>query len=98
MSGDAKVRYIAALHAMQTGVMYQMQPGGNPKDTEPKHLRTGVNSALVNSSALAALLIEKGLITEDEYYEALAVAMEREATEYTELVRAQLGVPNVTLS
>jgi hypothetical protein len=72
-------RYLAAAHAMQTGVAYQMQLTAAH---EPKHLRVGVNSALVNSAALATLLIEKGVFTLDEYEKALADAMEREVVNY----------------
>ena len=67
---QAKQRYTAALHAMQSGVAAEMQH--NPSPSNPKHLRVGVNSALVSSGALAQLLISKGVITETELYTALA--------------------------
>lgn len=35
-------------------------------ETEPKHLRVGVNSALIEASALAALLFRKGVINAAE--------------------------------
>lgn len=77
---SAQERYKAAAHAMQTGVAYTMEFA--PAATTPKHLRVGVNSAMVDSSALAQLLIQKGVITEEEYYSALADAMEREKALY----------------
>lgn len=73
-------RYRAAAHAMQSGVAAEMNLGS--QDTEPKHLRVGVNSSLVNSSALATLLVDKGIITREEYYHALATEMEREKARY----------------
>jgi hypothetical protein len=88
MSEDTE-RYAAAAHAMQTGVAYDM--GNGSRDTEPKHLRVGVNSALVSVGGLATLLIDKGIITQEEYEGAMADAMEREADEYRK------RLPNVTL-
>lgn len=95
-------RYAAAAHAMQSGVRLRMTREGVPDDSEltpghasPKHLRVGVNSAMVDGSALASLLIEKGIITHDEYVKAIADGMEREVQSY----REQLGLSgNVSLA
>ena len=87
-------RYVAAAHAMQSGVAAEM--GVNPAPTEPKHLRVGVNSALVDNAALATLLIEKGVITREEYVEAVTAEMEAEAKRYEEHLTELLGKP-VTL-
>ena len=73
-------RYENALHAMQSGVAYEMGLGAT--DTSPKHLRVGVNSAMVNDAAVATLLIEKGFFTLEEYQKAVADAMEREVVRY----------------
>jgi hypothetical protein len=81
--------YKRALHAMQTGVAYDMQNGS--QDTQPKHLRVGVNSAHVSSAAIATLLIEKGIFTIGEYEDALAIAMEKEAREYEERLSRDTG-------
>lgn len=82
-------RYAAAAHAMQSGVAAEI--GLGTKSTEPKHLRVGVNSALVDSAALAELLIGKGIITEDEYVEAIATGMEREAKAYEDRLSERTG-------
>ncbi|HEX4429856.1 MAG TPA: hypothetical protein VHZ96_11375 [Frankiaceae bacterium] len=95
MSQDAIRRYTAACHAMQSGVAMEIEAG--KKDTTPKHLRVGVNSALVDSSALAELLITKGLITEDEYHEAIAAGMEREVKTHEQWLSQRLGA-NVDLA
>ena len=79
---------------MQSGVAMEMHQGS--QDTQPKHLRVGVNSALVDSSALAELLIAKGVISEAEYLEAIAAGMEREARNYEERLSQKLGT-KVTL-
>jgi len=76
---------------MQSGVAAEMNLPARSTATEPKHLRVGVNSALVDSAALAELLISKGIITEAEYLEALASAMEREAAQYEERLSAHFG-------
>lgn len=75
-------RYGAAAHAMQSGVAAEMSVDIDPTST--KHLRVGVNSAMVDSSALAVLLIEKGVFTKAEYAEAIADAMEAEKARYEE--------------
>lgn len=84
-------RYHAAAHAMQTGVAAEHGKGSS--DGSPKHLRVGVNSALVSVAALGALMIRKGLITLDEYEAAMADQMEAEAARY----EARLG-PGVRLA
>lgn len=88
-------RYTAAAHAMQSGVAFKM--GHDPHETSPKHLRVGVNSAMSDSSALAMLLMAKGLITEEEYVQAQADAMEREAELYRRWLSDHTGA-NIILS
>ena len=90
-------RYTAAAHAMQSGVAMEMELPGRSSATEPKHLRVGINSAMVDSAALAQLLITKGVINEAEYMEAIATAMEREAARYESELSQRLGT-NVTLA
>ncbi len=87
-------RYRDAAHAMQSGVAMKMNY--DPSETTPKHLRVGVNSAMSAQSGLVTLLIEKGLITEAEYAEAVAAAMEREAAAYEAEV-SRLAGARVTL-
>ena len=69
-------RYVAAAHAMQSGVAVMMTRDG--RSTSPKHLRVGINSALCNHAALVRLLIAKGLFTQEEYTKEVADEMERE--------------------
>ena len=85
----ARDRYAAAMHAMQSGVAFDEAHGDD--SLKPKHLRVGINSCLVDSGALATLLIAKGVITEAEYFEALADGAEREKQRYTEHVNAHYG-------
>lgn len=89
MSAEDAARYQAAAHAMQSGVLVEHQLGSS--DGTPKHLRVGVNSAQVANAALAALLIEKGVITLDEYERANADEMEIEQKRYEERLGVKLA-------
>lgn len=99
MSSDALEeyarRYGAALHAMQSGVKFEQENGST--DGTPKHLRVGINSALVDNAALTKLLIDKGIITALEYVKALAEGMEAEKARYEALLSMRTG-KKVTLA
>ena len=86
-------RYDAAARAMQSGVAAKM--AFNPAETSPKHLRVGVNSAHGSDAALLDLLIEKGLITQEEFFEKLATWMEKEVDGYKKEVNAHYGTDGV---
>ena len=86
---DHKQRWMDAAHAMQSGVAMEMNYREMP--TQPKHLRVGINSAMTDHSGLVKLLINKGLITEDEYIEAIADAMVKEKERYEETLSQLLG-------
>ncbi len=82
-------------HAVQTGVKYLMDWDRNHATPEPghspKHLRTGVNLALVNNSALASLLIHKGVITELEFWQSLCLETAKEVSRYEAELATKLG-------
>jgi len=86
----------ALVHAMQSGVAAEHAMGS--RDGEPKHLRVGVNVALVEASAVARLLIEKGVFTMAEYQTALIVALETEVASYEERLTRAGGGARVVLS
>lgn len=99
MPGEADTvrRYNAAMHGVQSAIAVEIQLlGANAAGADAKHLRTGVNSAMVNDHALANLLIEKGVFTRAEYGEAVAQAAEHEHAMMTDLVRKKTGMPNLT--
>lgn len=83
-------RWHAAAHGMQTGVAWEHGRGSD--DGTPKHLRVGINTALSDHAGLVRLLIKKGLITEEEYLEAIADAMEEERDRYEKRIMAEHGV------
>jgi hypothetical protein len=80
-------RYTDLAHAMQSGVALKMNY--DAAETTPKHLRVGVNSAMCDHAALARLLIEKGIITEAEYRQAITDEMAREVERYKEYFRSR---------
>lgn len=92
---EKQSKYLALLHAMQTGVGFKLQKDASEAD--PKQVRTGINSALVSHGALVALLVNKGLITLDEYYDSLIEALEREVKMYEEQLSKQYGGASITL-
>jgi hypothetical protein len=95
-------RMTALLHKIQTGILFtreweEMQ--GIPDDrrsTGPKHLRVGVDQALIEHGALCALLIEKGIIKAKDYYETQIEFLERDVEAYTERLKERFGA-NFTL-
>lgn len=99
MTQEDIVRYHKAAHAMQTGVKMmqnyehpEMEIKGNifEASDSPKHLRVGINSALSNAGGLVKLLIDKGIITADEYHKAIADAMEEEVKEYEKRINDEI--------
>lgn len=74
------VRNTALRHAIQTGVAYERERGVH--STEPKHLRTGLDCQMAEFSSLVLLLIDKGVITENEYFITSLKALEEEKARY----------------
>ena len=66
-------------------------------DTKPKHLRVGVNMAMCDHAGLVDLLIKKGLITDEEYAEAIADEAEAEKARYEQELSQALGT-QITLA
>jgi len=92
--------YLALVHGMQTGVEYQKE--FDSKETNPKHLRTGVNSALVETGVLAELLIKAGVFSAAEYQDALIKGMKKEVERYQNAIQDNLEArtgnrPNIQL-
>jgi hypothetical protein len=82
-------RHALAAHAMQAGIALEHSRGS--QDGSPKHLRVGVNVALRDHASLVALLIAKGVITDDEYCKAIADGMEREVEKYEDSLNLPRG-------
>jgi len=88
-------RYLKAAHAMQSGVAAEHARGSD--DGSRKHLRVGINAAMVDHGGLVALLIAKGIITEAEYVKAIADKMEKEVADYERRLSEEIGT-KVTLA
>lgn len=95
---EATQRYLSALRAMQSGVAMRMNY--DAASTEPKHLRVGVNTAHVASAAIVELLVEKGVITREEYLSKLADVMETERDSYRDWLQERIapGLDNIRLA
>lgn len=96
MTDTDRQRYLDAVHAMQSGVAMKMNL--QAAETTPKHLRVGVNAAMCDHTALARLLIDKGVITDDEYVAAIADEMERERERYQQWLAERIGNPGIRLA
>ncbi len=86
MTDERSLEDIAAeneslLHAMQTGVKATMDYDLDDSHS-PKHLRVGINNALIINSALMRLLVEKGLITEKEFELSYNTVLREEVLTY----------------
>ena len=83
--------YLSLAHAMQSGVAIEMSIRAQP--TEPKHLRVGINTAMSDHGALVKLLVEKGVVTQLEYFTAMRDMMREEVRRYEAELSAHLGRP-----
>jgi hypothetical protein len=91
MTATMVKRYAEAAHAMQSGVAFEMTISDRMSATEPKYLRVGINAAMCDHTGLVKLLIAKGLITEEEYNEAITTEMEAEKARYEKRISEHLG-------
>ena len=86
---EFSARSAALGHAIQTGVALEQQI--DPSNGSPKHLRVGVNMALVEHAAIVKLLIAAGVFTEAQYFEAVITELEAEKARYTARLEAHYG-------
>lgn len=91
---ESTARYQRAIHAMQSGVKAEQDlvpPTHEQSASSPKHLRVGVNAAMSSNGALAKLLIDKGILTEEELMSAVADSMEGEQETYEKRLSEAYG-------
>jgi hypothetical protein len=91
MSNDDKRSYEQLGHAVQSGVAMEMN--FNPRATDPKHLRTGLDLRAADAEGLATLLIAKGIFTRDEYAAAVTASAAREVERYEARLSERFGRP-----
>lgn len=80
-------RYHRAAHRVQTAIGFMP----NHENQQVKHMRTGIDMSKSDMGGLARLLIQKGVMTELEYLEAVAEAAEREAAAYENELSVRYG-------
>lgn len=85
-------------HAVQTGVGLVNDNLSDRGECTPKHLRVGVNAAMVDASAIAMALIGKGVITSLDYARARRELWRREYESYRDQARAKSGNPSLDLA
>lgn len=93
-----KRRYDGAVHAQQSAVAAMMAAElGSVEGPEIirvlKHLRVGVNNAMADIGALYGLLVEKGVLTDEEARRAILAAAEREAKSNADMAIRHLALP-----
>jgi hypothetical protein len=81
--------YEKLAHAIQTGVAVTM--GMGDEGHTPKHLRTGLNLALCDHGSLVRLLIDKCIITEEEYQQYVQKGLESEVKDYERRIGRATG-------
>jgi hypothetical protein len=79
-------------HAVQTGVMYEIEKTPANSATSPKHLRTGVNMAMCENAALVELLIDKGIFTLEEILQYNCNKVQEEVENYERRLSAAYGM------
>lgn len=86
---EKRQKYVKLAHAVQSGVAVR----NDKSDQEPKHLRTGINVAMCDHAALVQLMLDKGIITQAEYLDALNDSLQKEVDKYRASIAAEHGVP-----
>lgn len=87
---DKGLTYEEAGHGIQSAIAFAM--GQDKNFTAPKHLRVGIDLTKSNIMGLVSLLVDKGIITHDEYHETLRLAANSELARYEDYVDKTYGV------
>lgn len=77
---DLGMSYEAAAHGIQTVKAMELSSGDPNAISKftPKHMRTGIDLTKAEMAGFAALLINKGVITLEEYQEAMRLGVNNE--------------------
>ncbi len=87
---SSRERYATALKQMDKGVS-ELQVAGHAPQTSLKALRVDINRHEAEASAILAIMVAKGVVTEEEVESARADAMEKIRDRYLASVRSLLG-------
>lgn len=88
-----EARYERAMHRGQSAIAFLLSLGSDMAN--PKHLRVGLNGAMADHGSLVRLLVQKGVITHDEYMTALVEGTEKEADDVVARARRESGNPHL---
>jgi len=80
--------YLKQAHRVQTAIA--MNP--NKTAMEPKHMRTGIDMSKADMAGLVTLLISKGILTREEYAEAITQSAYEEAERQKAALALEMGV------
>lgn len=94
MSPEQYDEYLLLSHAVQSGVAAELTINSA---ATPKQLRTGLDIGKAEYGALVALLVEKSLITEEEWSEKVLYFLRLEKKSYEDRLTAHYG-KSVTLA
>lgn len=84
--------YLSLAHALQSGVAMDISGVGEDNSAaSPKHLRVGVNMALVEIAALWQLMMDKGILTEEELRRSSINQLRIEVERYERLLSERTG-------
>jgi hypothetical protein len=86
--------YKRLAHAIQSAIAYQMNL--NSTFTSPKHLRVGIDILKGEQASFARLLISKGIITEEEYFDSILDGLRAELEFQTNQARERSGFDNLS--
>jgi hypothetical protein len=78
------------MHAIQSGIAYNMQLDPNG-ETSAKHLRVGVNNALIQHAALIRVLCDSHVILLEKYLEVYVALLEDEKKSYEAQLTTMYG-------
>lgn len=95
---DLGLSYEGATHGVQTAIKFRMeteQVEENKSFVGRKHMRTGIDMSKADMLGLATLLIDKGIITPEEYMEAMRLAANNELAMHEDEANAN-GGPKIT--
>lgn len=88
---DIGLAYEEAAHGVQSAIAQGMADGSGLAETEPKHLRVGVDMSKSDMFGLATLLMQKGVFTLEEYLEHMRLAANTELANHEEEASARFG-------
>lgn len=88
-------RYLEAACAIQGAVAFGIaQLGEDGAGASPRHLRTGLNMVMADHASLVGLLVMLGVITDEQYMDAMVAGTESEAERAISDYRKRTGAPD----